>query len=142
MKKIKLMSVLGALLVAAAVVVGCGGQKNGEVWPAKWDADATAYFNQNVPPLKNLPGKVYHYQVTKVADDVYVNALYIDGKFIENLKPNAAQKIGGVAAGQLDGVHIVYSAGDGYKVATRYEFGRTIHQALANNFPVFFKNYL
>ncbi len=53
-----------AVLVCGALLLGCG-KKSYERWPDKWGEEATSYFNENVSPLNNLPGKVYHYQVIK-----------------------------------------------------------------------------
>lgn len=145
MKKMKLFALVGALVVSVATVLGCTGQKSNEVWPEKWDAEASAYFNANVPPLKSLPGEVYHFQVTKYKSgnaEFFANSLYIDGKLVENDLPNASHKVGGVSAGQLEGVHITYTAEEGYKVATKYAMDTTIHKAIANTLPVFFKDYL
>lgn len=145
MKKMKLIALVGALVVSVAAVLGCTGQKTNEVWPEKWDAEATAYFNANVPPLKNLPGKVYHFQVVKYEKgkgEFFANSLYIDGKLVENDLPNASHKVGGVSAGQLESVHIVFTAEEGYKVATKYALAGSIQKAVANTLPVFFKDYL
>ncbi|MCO7577818.1 MULTISPECIES: hypothetical protein [Pseudomonas chlororaphis group] len=141
MRKIKKLFLFFGLVLAAISVSGCG-EKTGEVWPEKWDVDATGYFNKFAPPLSHLPGKVYHYQVVRVDGSFYFNSLYIDGQFVEDLRPNGMQKIGGVSANQLDGVHVVYSKEEGYKVSTKYEDGRTIYKALVNNFPIFFRQYL
>lgn len=94
-----------AVLVCGALLLGCG-KKSYEKWPEKWGEEATSYFNEHVPPLNNLPGKVYHYQVTKYKSgnaEFFANSLYIDGKLIFNDLPNAAHKVGGVSAGQLEG---------------------------------------
>lgn len=141
MKKFKFLHWIFGVALVSAIISGCG-EKTGEVWPDEWDAEATAYFNKVAPPLHHLPGKVYHYQVVRVDGSFYFNSLYIDGRFVEDLRPNGAQKIGGVSANQLDGVHVVYSKEEGYKVSTKYEDGRTIYKALVNNFPVFFRQYL
>lgn len=141
MKKIRRLCLFLGLILAAISVCGCG-EKTGEVWPGVWNEEATAYFNKFAPPLHHLPGKIYHYQVVRVDGGFYFNSLYIDGRFVEDLRPNGAQKIGGVSANQLDGVHVVYSKEEGYKVSTKYEEGRTVYKALVNNFPVFFRQYL
>ncbi len=133
----KTLICLGALVLLA----GCG-EKTGEVWPEVWNEEATRFFNENVPPLKNLPGEVYHYQVVKRKGQFYFNTLYIDGRYIEDLRPNGAHKVGGVSAVQLDGVHVVYTRREGYKVATRHEDGRGVYKALMNNYPLFFRDYL
>jgi hypothetical protein len=141
MKKIRRLCLFLSLVVAAISICGCG-EKTGEVWPDEWNAEATAYFNKTVPPMSALPGQVYHYQVVKRKEHYYYNSLYIDGQFVEDLRPNGAHKVGGVSAIQLDGVHVVYSKEEGYKVSTKFEDGRTIYKSLVNNEPVFFRKYL
>lgn len=141
MKKVKFLQWFFGVTLVSAIISGCG-EKPGEVWPDEWNAEATAYFNKTVPPMSALPGKVYHYQVVKRKEHYYYNSLYIDGRFVEDLRPNAAHKVGGVSAIQLDGVHVVYSREEGYKVSTKFEDGRTIYKSLVNNDPVFFKKYL
>jgi len=134
---VKTLICLGAFVLLA----GCG-EKTGEVWPEVWSEEATRFFNENLPPLKNLPGEVYHYQVVKRKGHFYFNTLYIDGRYVEDLRPNGAHKVGGVSAVQLDGVHVVYTRGEGYKVSTRYEDGQSVYKALMNNYPLFFRDYL
>ncbi|UUY09012.1 hypothetical protein LRS11_02975 [Pseudomonas sp. J452] len=130
------------ICVAAFIFLAGCGEKSGEVWPEVWSEEATKFFNENVPPLKNLPGKVYHYQVVKRKGHFYFNTLYIDGRYIEDLRPNGAHKVGGVSAVQLDGVHVVYTKGEGYKVSTLHEDGQGVYKALMNNYPLFFREYL
>ena len=133
-----------AVLVCGALLLGCG-KKSYERWPEKWGEEATSYFNENVPPLNNLPGKVYHYQVTKYRSgnaEFFANSLYIDGELIFNDLPNASHKVGGVSAGQLDGVHIFYSREEGYKVFSKYELPESLHKMLMKNQSVFFRDYL
>ncbi|VXC94866.1 conserved hypothetical protein [Pseudomonas sp. 8Z] len=134
---VKTLICLGVFVLLA----GCG-EKTGEVWPEVWSEEATRFFNENVPPLKNLPGEVYHYQVVKRKGHFYFNTLYIDGRYIEDLRPNGAHKVGGVSAVQLDGVHVVYTRREGYKVATKHEDGHGVYKALMNNYPLFFRDYL
>ncbi|WP_017245125.1 hypothetical protein [Stutzerimonas stutzeri] len=93
MQKAKAM--LAAVLVCGALLMGCG-KGSYETWPEKWDEGATSYFNEHVPPLRNLPGKIYHYQVTKYQSgnaEFFANSLYIDGKLVLNDLPNAAHKL-------------------------------------------------
>ncbi len=144
MKKTKHPILLASIMIFSVLAAGCC-KKSHETFPEKWSEEATTYFNENVPPLNNLPGKVYHYQVIKYQKgkgDFFANSLYIDGKLIENDLPNASQKVGGVSAGQLEGTHVIYTKEEGYKVATKHELGSSIHKALKNTAPVFFRDYL
>jgi hypothetical protein len=82
-------AMLAAVLVCGALLMGCG-QGSYETWPEKWNEEATSYFNEHVPPLRSLPGKIYHYQVTKYQSgnaEFFANSLYIDGRLVLNDLP-------------------------------------------------------
>ncbi|WP_313313560.1 hypothetical protein [Stutzerimonas nitrititolerans] len=137
-------AMLVAMLVCGVLLMGCG-KGSYETWPEKWDEEATFYFNEHVPHLRSLPGKIYHYQVTKYQSgnaEFFANSLYIDGKLVLNDLPNAAHKVGGVSAGQLEGMHIFFSSEEGYKVTSKYELPESLHEMLMKNQSGFFRDYL
>ncbi|MFK4136504.1 hypothetical protein ACI2KR_30170 [Pseudomonas luteola] len=120
MKKIRIASLAAIPAIAIGLIIsGCGSER-GEVQPKEIDAKATAYFNTNVAPLRNLPGSIYHLQVRHddtPGTNVCIISLFIDGQVIDGYAPNAGVKLAGnVGACQFAGSHIIYTKDKGYEV--------------------------
>jgi len=145
MKKIRIASLAAIPALAIGLIIsGCGSEK-GEVQPDKIDAEATAYFNKNVPPLNHLPGSVYHLQVKRddsPGTNACITSLFIDGKVIDGYFANATVRIAGtIPACQFIGSHIIYSKNKGYQITLGNAFLKEMRVMAENLPPHMFKSY-
>ncbi|NRH26061.1 hypothetical protein [Pseudomonas sp. MS19] len=115
---------LGIILYPiSASIAGQAWSKHEEVDPARWNARASAYFNQNVPAMKIRPDQEYHLQVVegerKSGKRVCEVRAFINGREIgfRETKGNGPF-YDGFNACDYRGVHIRYSKENGYKVST------------------------
>lgn len=145
MKKIRIASLAAIPAIAIGLIIsGCGSER-GEVQPKKIDAEATAYFNKNVPPLNHLPGQTYHLQVRM--DDIpgansCTTSLYIDGRIIDGYPTHAGIKLAGnVGACHFAGSHIIYTKDAGYKIALGNVFKVELKTMVEELPPRFFTQY-
>jgi hypothetical protein len=144
--KLKMLTAMAVLVVGGALLTGC--DNTSRPLEGNWDAEASAYFNKHLPPLKNLPGKVYQFQLTErkgERQDQYVNEVFVDGVLVRDITANAGDKIPGTgwSMDYYAGVKIRWSAEEGYKVdmgplPTYY----TIAEMIRGHFPVYYSDYL
>lgn len=108
-----------ALAFSSLLLTGCS---EGEIMPVEgnWDKEASAYFNANMPALKNLPGKIYDYQNIRKNDGDTRQIVWIDGVKVLEFHANSNVKNPGTdrIVTAYQGVRVRWSHAEGYKVDT------------------------
>ncbi|HBN8226391.1 TPA: hypothetical protein L3690_001835 [Pseudomonas aeruginosa] len=135
---------IGVIGVAFAVTVAVSGcEKSPEVRPESWSAEATAYFNKSVPPLKNLRGDKYHLQVVREEGNyACVTRAFVDGIQVEYASRSAVQVLpGNIEPCQFDGVHVEYTRDDGYRVYPGSNLPSSVKAFLYAEIPSLYKKY-
>jgi hypothetical protein len=118
LKGIKVSAFL-ALAFSGLLLTGCS---EGEIMPVdgNWDKEASAYFNANMPALKNLPGKVYDYQNIRKNNASSRQIVWIDGVKVLDVHGNSNLRVPGTnrTVTAYQGVRVRWSQEDGYMVDT------------------------
>ncbi|GLX13640.1 hypothetical protein Pstr01_18790 [Pseudomonas straminea] len=135
------IGVIGVAFAVAVAVSGC--EKSPEVRPDSWNAEATAYFNKNVPPLKSLRGDKYHLQVVREEGNyACVTRAFVDGIQVDYTSRSAVQVLpGNIDPCQFDGVHVEYTRDDGYRVFPGDNLPSSVKAFLYAEIPSLFRKY-
>jgi hypothetical protein len=148
--KLKMLTAMAVLVVGSALLTGCDNTPR--PLEGNWDAEASAYFNKHLPPLKNLPGKVYQFQMTLEeggSQAHFINEVFVDGVLIQDVAATNFDRIPGTNTnmGYYAGVKIRWTDKEGYKVDTgrlpaRSFYYDVIAKMIRGHYPVFYKDYL